>query len=77
MTLSGSKREAMRAVIKRVSKARPIDFATFHQRIEQRMRQIIGRQDLRVAISEMKREGELADSGHGKTRLFWRGPKLA
>lgn len=77
MTLSGSKREAMRAVIKRVTKARAIDFATFHQRIEQRMRQIIGRQDLRVAIANMKSEGELADSGHGKTRRLWRGEKLA
>lgn len=61
--------EAAKAVLKEARK--PMDFATFHQRIERKVKVVIGRQELRMMISELKRAGELRDDGRAETRRVW------
>jgi hypothetical protein len=68
---SECKLDAARIVIKAVPANRPIDFLTFLERIEKRIERVVGRQDLRMIIAALKREGVLKDDGRGETRRMW------
>jgi hypothetical protein len=66
-----NKSSAIRALLRNRTERNPIAFADFHQAVEKRLKQVIGRARLRKHLSVIQAtEGWLRGTGRGETRRY-------